>query len=140
MPRKSDRIVPAEMMQLAPFVLRANDCAIWCLATFLSQPYEEVVAAAATVDPEAGLDGLDSDQMIAIAARFGVTLIERQPDLEEDTGILGIKFPRYKHEHAVVLWEGRIFDMRGRGITAWQADAWLASKRGTPTTILAIPD
>jgi hypothetical protein len=127
------------MMQLGPFVLRANDCAIWCLSTFLSRPYEEVVAAAAAVDDRGGLNGMDDDQMIAVARHFGVRLrIKATPDLEEDTGILGVKFPRYRHEHAVVLWEGRIFDMRGRGITAWKADAWLASKRGTPTTILVM--
>lgn len=132
-------IIPSAMMQLAPFVLRSNDCAVWCLATFLSRPYEEVVAAAARVDARAGLNGLDDEQMLAIARSFGVRLrVKQTPDLEEDTGILGVRFPHYRHEHAVVLWEGRIFDMRGKGITAWLADAWLKSKRGVPTTILVM--
>ena len=130
-----------EVMQIAPFLARSGDCAVWCLATFLSKPYEEVVAAAAQLDPQGGLNGLYLTQMIAIAAGFGVTLKRRETiNLDPDTGILGIQFPRYKHGHVVVLKRGQILDMRGRGISVWDADVWVATKRAKVDGLLVIAE
>lgn len=137
--RAAKQPVPDVAMQIAPFVLRKNDCAVWCLATFLSIPYEEIVAAAAMVDREAGLDGLYFGQMIRIAANLGVTLRRRDAiNLEEDTGILGIVFRRDRLGHVVVLKRGQILDMRGVGISIWDADAWLHTKRAQTDGILVM--
>ena len=139
MPKAARFFDPAVTMQVAPFTLRANDCALWCLATFLSRPYEEIVAAAARIDRDAGFDGLYLGQMIRIAAGFNVTLKRRETiNVDEDTGILGVVLPHYTHGHVVILKRGQVIDMRGRGVSIWDADVWLASKRAKADGILVV--
>lgn len=137
MPQRRRLYAPDVVMHVAAFVLRDGDCAIWALATFLSKPYEEIVAAAAQIDRAGGLNGLTEDDIIAVARMFGVTLERREEiDLDTDTGILGVQFPRYKYGHVAVLKRGQLIDCRGKGISIWDADVWLATRRATTDGIL----
>lgn len=107
------------------FVLQRTkwDCGIATLASFLCQPYEEVlrVAAAEVKDLREGLTG---KEQIAIADHFGMKLRRRvrNIDLEEREGILG-----FKHKgggHSVVLANGLIFDPEEKG-AVWDADDYV---------------
>lgn len=92
-----------------------GDCAVAALACLLQVPYEEVLVVAAQIVPLVLGRGLDGDEMVKIARRFGRVLEEREGseiDYKHATGILGA---RLKHnsegeEHAVVLSRGLVFD------------------------------
>lgn len=107
------------------FVLQRTkwDCGIATLASFLCQPYEEVlrVAAAEVKDVQLGLTG---KEQIAIADHFGMRLRRRVRgiDLEEHEGILGFQTPT--GGHSVVLASGLIFDPEEKG-AVWDADDYV---------------
>lgn len=137
MPRKY--YAPDLMLCLAQKMRDKNDCGVWCLATYLSKPYEEVVAAVAQHDPAGGLNGMDTQHFIAAARTLGQVLeVRGQFDLDEDTGILFVRFVKGGAYHALVLKKGQVLDMRGTGISLWDVDVWLGAKRAKPISLLVL--
>jgi len=91
-----------------------GDCAVAALATLLRVPYEEMLVAAAKVQPLVLVRGLHNDEIIEVAAAFGRVLVEEsgtELDLKA-TGILGGKLASNtgEDEHAVVVSGGILFD------------------------------
>ena len=69
--------------------------------------------AAALLSPKILYNGMQNEDMTGVAHQFGVLLRRKVAhiDLEEDSGILGVRVRgRNKDEHAVVLTNGRIYD------------------------------
>ncbi len=93
-----------------------GDCAVACLASLLNVRYEEMLVAAAKVQPLVLVEGLVNEEIIKIASLFGRTLEEHvgdEIDYRRSTGILGFKFGAEhidNNEHAVVLSHGLVFD------------------------------
>ena len=93
-----------------------GDCGIAALATLLEQTYEDVYVASAKTDHRArGKSGITTAGMIHTAKLLGVRLVEkRQPALDEDDGILVIRWRRPQQHpfsaHLVVLTNGVIVD------------------------------
>lgn len=108
------------------FVLQRTkwDCGIACLASFLCQPYEEVLRVAARMSKIE--DGLFSEEMIRIAREFDTKLRRRtrKIDLEEHEGILGLQNLDKSGGHSVVLASGLIFDPEERGMV-WDAETFV---------------
>lgn len=105
------------------------DCVIASLAMLLGCPYEEVLITAAQQLPDVLKKGLFSSETISIAACMGTPLKLRntQIDLEEDCGILMLKFPN-RCEHAVYLTNGLIFDSDRDG-EIWDAAIYVKKFR-----------
>ena len=89
-----------------------TDCAVACLASFLGRSYEEILIAAALLSPKILYNGMQNEDMTGVAHQFGVLLRRKDAhiDLEEDSGILGVRVRGHKDDHAVVLTNGRIYD------------------------------
>jgi len=133
---------PRRVLQLARYNPIVDDCAVWCLATFLGVSYERVIATSAKFDKNGGIGGLTIPKMLLVAERLGFPLQRRnKPDLEHDTGILSIDLPRQKNRgHVVVLKQGLVLDvMSGRSISLWDVDVYLSSKRARVDGILVSP-
>lgn len=99
------------------------DCAIASLASFMGQPYEEVLREAAkrfSVE-----QGLFAKEMVHVADVFNVKLKRRvrKIDLEEHCGVLSVKFPNGM-VHAMLLTNGLIFDPQANG-TVWDAETYI---------------
>lgn len=94
-----------------------GDCGVAALATFLGMGYEDVYVAAAKIDQRRGKKGLSLKELIAVAARLGVTLERRtRPDLDEHEGVLNVTWGRSLEGytgHFVVLYNGMIVDPDG---------------------------
>jgi len=102
-----------------------NDCAVAALASFLGRSYEEVLIAAALLTPEILYRGMENADMIGTARQFGICLLPKAPpiDIEEDSGILGVKVKGVKDEHALVLSNGLIYDPSTGNV--WDAEIYL---------------
>ena len=102
-----------------------SDCAVACLASFLGRSYEEILIAAALQTPEILHRGMVNTDLISTARQFGVLLRIKLPsiDLEEDSGILGVRVKGAKCEHAVVLSNGLIYDPSTGNV--WDAEMYL---------------
>lgn len=94
------------------------DCAVAALATYLALPYEDVLRAAARVEPAYdGTSGLWVEQIKRTSSALGHPLKRRKTvDTDEDFGIVEFS------DHVAVLWHGLIFDPDGR---VWEADDYL---------------
>lgn len=138
MPRKPLTLPLADSVVHVPPRLRSNDCATWALSVVTGKPYAEVLAAVEKVDHRAGEQGLYWTQVRRIAKRLGVTLrTKRTAVLEEDAGILSVRFPDGTF-HAVVLLQGPvILDADG---TVWNADDYLATKGVTKGSVLVVAE
>jgi hypothetical protein len=96
-----------------------------CLASFLCQPYEEVLRVAAQQVRDIR-EGLFAKDHIEIAKAFDVKLKRRlrRIDLEEHEGILGLQnVGDESNGHSVVLASGLIFDPEERGVV-WDAETF----------------
>jgi hypothetical protein len=95
------------------------------LASFLGRSYEEVLIAAALLCPEILHRGMNNVDMMGTARQFGVLCrIKHLPiDLEEDSGVLGVKIKGIRDEHAVVLSNGLIYDPSTGNV--WDAEMYL---------------
>lgn len=121
-----------------------GDCAVAALATVLRVPYEEVLVIAAHLVPTVLVDGLDNDDMIKIAQKFGRQLIERtgeEIDYRHAVGILGahLKDQLEGDEHAVVLSHGLIFDPDSRG-EIWRVRDWIRFFEASEIDLLELED
>lgn len=105
------------------------DCTIASLAMLLGCPYEEVLIVAAQTMPAVLKKGLFSCETMAIAQTMGtqLKLRNKQIDLEDDCGILMLKFPN-RCEHAVYLTNGLIFDSDRDG-EIWDATIYVKKFR-----------
>jgi hypothetical protein len=117
------------------------DCVVASLACYLGKPYEEVVAAAGKVYPNFWKCGLKNIQTTKIARRLGCRVKwVRDYDIEDDSGVLGLNYHTGSNEHAVVLIDGRIYELEGRQPTAWEPDAYLAAHGARPGLLLVRED
>lgn len=118
---------PPDIIRWSPRVRGHGDCALCALELALGVSYENVLAAAITVNPTALGTGLTIPQMRKTAALLGFTLaMRRKYDVDEDTGILCVDQPQYPDAiHCVYLWEGRVIEP-GRDQLWLQASAFLA--------------
>lgn len=130
-------------MKLPPhaYEFRASDCAVWALAALTSVPYEDVLIEVARVDTSlAGAEGLWVPQIIKVAARLGVKLrLKRTVRLDDDCGLVGVKFVADPQSHVALLKGGQVVDSIG-GITMWDADVYFAPGRAVPDGILVPVD
>ena len=116
------------------------DCAIAVLASYLGKTYEDVLAAAATLqlDPKIHRRGMWTHQMEKTAEALGVRLRRhRKWDLDTSEGILCL-FQGNKSgdvSHVVILKGGYIFDMDGG--TVWEPDVYLSVERYKPTLLVS---
>lgn len=105
-----------------------GDCVIASLSAYLERPYEEVVAAAGKVYPTFWRTGLENKHTFFISRRLGIKVRwVRDYDIEEDSGVLSINYIVGLKEHAVLLLEGRIFELEDKPVTRWEPDAYLAA-------------
>ena len=121
-----------------------GDCGVAALATILRVPYEEVLVVAGHFVPTVLVDGLDNDDMIKIAARFGRLLVERtkeEIDFRGAVGILGahLKAQHEGDEHAVVLSRGLVFDPDSKG-EIWRVRDWIRRFGATDLDLLELED
>ena len=121
-----------------------GDCAVSALATILRVPYEEVLVVAGHFMPTVLVDGLDNDDMIKIASRFGRALVERtkeEIDFKGAVGILGahLKGQPEGDEHAVVLSHGLVFDPDSKG-EIWRVRDWIRHFGATDLDLLELED
>jgi ABC-type bacteriocin/lantibiotic exporter with double-glycine peptidase domain len=90
------------------------DCAIAALASVLQKPYREVSDAALRVRRAPHKRGLFSSEMVRIGDALGKPLRitpKRYVDLDDrPTGVLCVRFKTSGHEHAVVLFDGVIYN------------------------------
>ena len=139
MPRKRKHVpIPEVVMAVTPR-LQSNDCATWAIKTLTGRSYAEVQEAVNAVDPEfKGSQGLDWDNMIAVAKKLGVKLVLHQRvDLDTDAGIVGVTFPKTKDpDHVVVLMQGPV--VINTDGTVWRADDYFAANGGKPQEMLVI--
>lgn len=114
----------------------AADCGVACLAMICGVPYENALVAVAQEAPNVCITGVWTDQIVRAAKLLGFSLRRRKRfDLDADTGILHIHFPKLTsdREHFVVLWEGRIIDTDG-GL--YLNDVYLSVNRATANMLL----
>ena len=120
-----------------------GDCAVAALASLLQRPYEEVLVASALLVPVVLVRGLNNDEIIKIALKFGCTLIERthdEIDYRKMTGLLGahLQHNSLGEEHAVVLSHGLIYDPEDGEV--WRAKEYLKQFKAVDIDLLSLED
>lgn len=106
------------------------DCAVACLAMLLNVSYELSLLAFRKHEQIIVRD------IQTAARRLGVRLqFTRKFDLDTDTGILGVRSPKWDYEHLVVLKDGLIFDTDA---TVWDADVFLAAYDAKALSLLTV--
>lgn len=98
-----------------------HDCGVATLAMLLGRTYEEVLLVAGRISPNVLKKGLYSSDLVKIAGEFGSKLSRTTTpiDLEESTGILGLRFPT-EREHFTFLTNGLMFDPQDENVV-WDA-------------------
>jgi hypothetical protein len=126
----------AAVVQLTP-KHGLRDCVLASLSAYLGKPYEEVVAAAGRVYPLFWRVGLENKHAIRVARRLGRRVRwVRDYDIDEDSGVLGITYNVGRAEHAVLLLEGRIFELEDKPINAWEPAAYLTANNARAGLLL----
>lgn len=141
MRKRQPRRLPMDTVVAVTPRLQSNDCAAWAIKTVTGRAYGEVQQEVVKRDPKfKGSEGLDWDDMIAIAKRLGVKLEHREHvDLETDNGIVGVKFKDPKEPaHAVVLMQGPVI-INTDG-TVWHAEDYFTAHNARPDEILVVKD
>jgi len=110
------------------------DCGVTALSSYLHIAYEDVYVAAVAVQPNVSKCGLYAREVLDIADLLGRPLkIKRRPNLDSDSGILGINYVNAKGKikgdgHWVVLIDGKLLD--GQPPQLWDdAEEYLATQR-----------
>jgi ABC-type bacteriocin/lantibiotic exporter with double-glycine peptidase domain len=110
------------------------DCGVACLAMICGVSYENALVAVAQDTPNVCISGMWTKQFQAAAKRLGYRLRQkRRPDLEQDTGILGLSCKTWPGDHVVVLREGLIIETDG---TLWEPDVFLRHYKARPGSLL----
>lgn len=135
------------MKYAAPFVVQLvpkhglGDCVVASLASYLGKPYEQVVAAAGRVYPYFWRTGLENKQALAIAKNLKCSARwVRDYDIDEDSGVLGVSYIVGRREHAVLLLEGRIYELEDSPATCWEPAAYMAAHGARPGLLLVRRD
>lgn len=114
-----------------------GDCTIAAFAMCVGLSYSEALVAIARIAPRVLEEGAGWRQLKRAALARGVALVVKRrfdlDDVEEDNGILGVKF-RNGEEHAVYFKRGLIFD--GRSQSVWDADVYLRVNKVEVMTML----
>ncbi len=111
-----------------------TDCSCACLAMLLGVSYEEALLALAV--PHVLKRGVMMRQVITASKRLGQPLrFQRKFDLDTDTGILGVRSPKWPNDHLVVLWEGQIVDTDA---TMWNPDCFLKIYKAQAISLLTL--
>ncbi len=109
------------------------DCAVACLAMLLGVGYEaSLVAFKKTTFTRGAFYG--DIQSAALALGFSLTL-RKKFNLEEDTGLLGVRSKKWKNDHLVLLKEGLIVDTDA---TLWEVDVFLAAYEAKALSLLVV--
>lgn len=113
------------------------------MASWCHVDYAEAFYAAARIAGPKIREGLGVAQLQRIASRFKRRLVRvhwRRVDLEEDSGILGIKWndrPIWADGHWVILRNGTIIDPDPTSYRVWEADLFMKHHKARPVTLLA---
>lgn len=111
-----------------------TDCSVACLAMLLGVSYEEALLAMRV--PQVLTRGVQMSHVRCAATRLGHHLrFQRQYDLDTDTGILGVRSPKWPNEHLVVLKDGLIFDTDA---SVWDWDVYLKIYKATALSLLTL--
>lgn len=109
------------------------DCGVVCIAMLLGVSYEEVLLAFSF---NVFKVGATTRQIQAAAKRLGKPLrLLRAIDLENATGILAVRSPKWPCDHLVILKEGQIVDTDA---TLWDADVFLSAYEAVPMSLLVM--
>jgi ABC-type bacteriocin/lantibiotic exporter with double-glycine peptidase domain len=116
-----------------------GDCTIACLAMLCNMTYEDALGAMTTIaGPKAHRRGAWNTQIIAAAAKFGVTLVEHKKFVafEHATGILAVSIlvKRRRKQHVVVLRWGLLFDPDD-GVV-WEPETYIETKKAKVGSLL----
>lgn len=97
---------------------------------FVGVRYEDVLVAVGK--PVIDI-GMTVKQIRDTAERLKHPLkLRRKFDLDNDTGILGIRFPN-KKEHVVILHDGKVYDT---DLTVWDVEDYLTAEKAKPVSLL----
>jgi hypothetical protein len=114
-----------------------GDCTVAAFAMCLGLSYSEALVTIAAVVPQVLTEGATWGQLKRAATARGAALGVKKTfdldDLEEGSGILGVKF-RDGDEHAVYFKRGLIFD--GRSSSVWDADVYVRVNQVQVLTML----
>lgn len=127
-------------MYIPPFISvvwqRAKtDCSVACLAMIANVSYEEALLAIGQKRVLKG--GIQLKGVLTAAKKLGKNLkFHRAIDPETDTGILGVKSPKWDYEHLVILHNGSVIDPQDK--TVWDYETYLAGNEATATSILTL--
>jgi hypothetical protein len=102
--------------------------------------YDVVLGEAVRIAADAVKRGMIWRDMRRTIAALGLSsTLRRKYDIDEDTGILGLKRERGKEEHVVYLWAGRIIEPRLDRRGLWMdPSAFLANEGWVVTTLLVV--
>jgi hypothetical protein len=107
--------VATQPLPLAAYPLVAKrgtaDCGIACLAMFLRRDYEDVLIAAARINPNVWHTGVYFKDFVRTAKQLGVKAWWRHmSDLDSATGVLWVTYRDNPREHVVLVIEGSVID------------------------------
>lgn len=113
------------------------DCVVACLSMLLGVPYHDAVQAATRVDKDVLSVGLTVAEAKRTAKLLGVKMtIGSLDNLDEATGILYVKKRGITQEHAVLMFNGTLYNPAD-GLL-YIPDAYFASKEWKPSKLLII--
>lgn len=117
-----------------------GDCAVSALASLLNVKYEEVLVAAAKMDNLVLVNGLNTKEMIRLAAAFGKRLeLQFSDDIDYmSTGILGIAWKETWSEHALLMSHGLVFDPDDGEV--WMVEGYLRRYKAKVIDFLELED
>lgn len=122
---------------------RSFDCGVACVAMLCHVDYADAFYVAAKVAGRGKIrQGLNVGQLAKVAEQFQRPLVRvtwQRVDLEEDVGILGIRWndkPAWADGHWVVLRRGTIIDPDPTSPRVWDADIYLKHYKARFGTLL----
>lgn len=113
-----------------------TDCSVACLAMLANVSYEDALLAIGQKRV------LTKGVQLAAVVKAGVKLkkkftLHRHVNLDEDTGILGLKDGEgWDYEHLVILHNGTIIDPHDK--TLWDPETYLAAHKAKVTSLLTL--
>ncbi len=112
----------------------STDCSAACLAMLLGVSYEKALLALR--QDRILTHGVMVRHVLQAAKRLGKPLkFRRKFDLENDTGILGVRSDKWPTEHLVVLKDGFIVDTDA---TVWEADVYISAYSAKAISLLTL--
>lgn len=133
---------PPNVVHWTPRSSDHNDCVLVSLCQATGYSYEETLAAALAVKPEALDAGITPHETRSILKTMGYRArVRRKYDLDEDTGVLFVANPKQEY-HAVYLWAGRIINTTkpDRGALWLDPEEYLANGSWTADVLVTVED